>query len=45
MFWCCIPEKEVAKVKKEVKKERDVTITKILMEEGFIAYDKTLLCK
>jgi len=43
MFWCCIPEKQEGK--KEVKKERDVTITKILMEEGFIAYDKTLLGK
>jgi len=45
MFWCCIPDKKGVTKDKEVKKERDVTITKILMEEGFIAYDKTLLGK
>ena len=43
MFWCCIPDDKDKKEKKEVKKERDITM--ILMEEGFIAYDKNLLGK
>jgi hypothetical protein len=45
MFSCCFHDDKDKKEKKEVKKERDVTITKILMEDGFIAYDKNLLGK